>query len=267
MWAPNCAEWMLAALGLLRAGAVLVPLNTRFKGGEAAYIIRDAGASTLVTVRGFLGADYPAMLDGQDTGDLARIAPAARREARGAGRRRPRRAGDRPRGVPRRRRGRRPGDVGGPGRRRAARRPLGPHLHLGHDRPSQGRGGDPRAVAADVRDVVVHRRAHAPATATSSSTRSSTPSGTRRASWPASWPAPPWCPSPSSTPAAVMARIGGRAHQRAAGTADPLPDAAGRPPARRATTCRRSGSGSPAPPWCRSSWCRRCATSSASTPC
>ena len=73
LWAPNCAEWMLAALGLLRAGAVLVPLNTRFKGGEAAYIIRDAGASTLVTVRGFLGADYPAMLAGQDTGDLARI--------------------------------------------------------------------------------------------------------------------------------------------------------------------------------------------------
>ena len=73
MWAPNCAEWMLAALGLLRAGAVLVPLNTRFKGGEAAYIIRNAGATTLVTVRGFLGADYPAMLVGEDTGDLARI--------------------------------------------------------------------------------------------------------------------------------------------------------------------------------------------------
>jgi len=73
LWAPNCAEWMLAALGLLRAGAVLVPLNTRFKGGEAAYIIRDAGASTLVTVRGFLGADYPAMLAGQDLGDLVRI--------------------------------------------------------------------------------------------------------------------------------------------------------------------------------------------------
>ncbi len=72
MWAPNCAEWMLAALGLLRAGAVLVPLNTRFKGGEAAYIIRDAGASILVTVRGFLGTDYPGMLAGEDTGDLAR---------------------------------------------------------------------------------------------------------------------------------------------------------------------------------------------------
>ena len=73
IWGPNCAEWMLAALGLLRAGAVLVPLNTRFKGGEAAYIIAASGASTLVTVRGFLGADYPAMLAGQDTGDLARV--------------------------------------------------------------------------------------------------------------------------------------------------------------------------------------------------
>jgi acyl-CoA synthetase (AMP-forming)/AMP-acid ligase II len=73
IWAPNCSEWMLAALGLLRAGAVLVPLNTRFKGGEAAYIIGDSGASTLVTARGFLGADYPAMLAGQDTGDLARV--------------------------------------------------------------------------------------------------------------------------------------------------------------------------------------------------
>ncbi len=73
VWAPNCAEWMLAALGILRAGGVLVPLNTRFKGGEAAYIMRDAGVSTLVTVRGFLGTDYPAMLAGHDTADLARI--------------------------------------------------------------------------------------------------------------------------------------------------------------------------------------------------
>ncbi len=73
VWAPNCAEWMLAALGALRAGAVLVPLNTRFKGGEAAYILRNAGATTLVTVRGFLGTDYPALLQGEDTGALARI--------------------------------------------------------------------------------------------------------------------------------------------------------------------------------------------------
>ena len=73
VWAPNCAEWMLAALGALRAGAVLVPLNTRFKGPEAAYIVRNAGATTLLTVRGFLGVDYPALLEGEDVGPLARI--------------------------------------------------------------------------------------------------------------------------------------------------------------------------------------------------
>jgi acyl-CoA synthetase (AMP-forming)/AMP-acid ligase II len=73
VWAPNCAEWMLAALGALRAGAVLVPLNTRFKGGEAAYILRNSGATALVTVRGFLGFDYPAMLAEEDLGDLTRL--------------------------------------------------------------------------------------------------------------------------------------------------------------------------------------------------
>ncbi len=72
LWAPNCAEWMLSALGAVRAGAVLVPLNTRFKGPEASYVLRAAGASTLVTVRGFLGVDYPALLDGEDVGGLSR---------------------------------------------------------------------------------------------------------------------------------------------------------------------------------------------------
>ena len=73
LWAPNCPEWMLAALGALRAGAVLVPLNTRFKGGEAAYIVRSSGARVLVTVRGFLGVDYPALLAGEDLGALEHI--------------------------------------------------------------------------------------------------------------------------------------------------------------------------------------------------
>jgi HIP---CoA ligase len=73
MWAPNCAEWMLAALGALRAGAVLVPMNTRFKGAEAAYILRTSEVSTLVSVRGFLGVDYPSLLSGEDVGALRRI--------------------------------------------------------------------------------------------------------------------------------------------------------------------------------------------------
>jgi len=73
IWAPNMAEWVVAALGLVGAGAALVPLNTRFKGPEAAYVIAKARARALFTVRGFLGLDYPAMLDDEDVHDLERI--------------------------------------------------------------------------------------------------------------------------------------------------------------------------------------------------
>ena len=59
VWAPNCAEWIVAALGAVGAGAVLVPLNTRYKGAEAAYILRASGARILFTVQGFLGHRLP----------------------------------------------------------------------------------------------------------------------------------------------------------------------------------------------------------------
>ncbi len=45
-------------------------MNTRFKGTEASYVLRMSGATTLVTVRGFLGVDYPALLEGEDVGAL-----------------------------------------------------------------------------------------------------------------------------------------------------------------------------------------------------
>ncbi len=62
IWAPNSAEWVVAVLGLWEAGAVLVPVNTRFKGVEAADILVRSGAKLLVTVTDFLGTDYLAML-------------------------------------------------------------------------------------------------------------------------------------------------------------------------------------------------------------
>src|SRR5687768_15539754 len=39
VWAPNRWEWIVAALGAHAAGAALVPINTRFKGSEAAYVL------------------------------------------------------------------------------------------------------------------------------------------------------------------------------------------------------------------------------------
>lgn len=73
IWAPNCLEWVLAALATTSIGGVVVPLNTRFKGSEAAYILRTAKVRTLCTVEGFLGFDYPAMLVGEDVGALAHV--------------------------------------------------------------------------------------------------------------------------------------------------------------------------------------------------
>src|SRR5256714_7209091 len=62
MWAPNIWEWVVALGGIHAAGAVLVPLNTRFKGPEAAYILEKSEAKVLCTVSGFLDTDYVAML-------------------------------------------------------------------------------------------------------------------------------------------------------------------------------------------------------------
>ena len=48
VWAPNSLEWIVAALGVTTAGGVLVPVNTRFKGAEAAYVLARSGARVAV---------------------------------------------------------------------------------------------------------------------------------------------------------------------------------------------------------------------------
>ncbi len=73
VWAPNIREWIIAGLGLQRAGAVLVTLNTRYKGPEAAQILRSSGAKMVFSIGSFLGCDYPALLDNEDTPDLEEI--------------------------------------------------------------------------------------------------------------------------------------------------------------------------------------------------
>jgi acyl-CoA synthetase (AMP-forming)/AMP-acid ligase II len=75
LWAPNSARWIVAVLGLWRAGAVLVPVNTRFKGVEAADILGRSRARALVTVTDFLGTDHLGMLrsTGADLPDLRTV--------------------------------------------------------------------------------------------------------------------------------------------------------------------------------------------------
>jgi acyl-CoA synthetase (AMP-forming)/AMP-acid ligase II len=62
VWAPNTLDWIVAALGAVSAGAVLVPLNTRFKGAEAADVLRRSGTRLLFVTGTFLGTSYVASL-------------------------------------------------------------------------------------------------------------------------------------------------------------------------------------------------------------
>ncbi|MDE1684654.1 FadD3 family acyl-CoA ligase [Streptomyces neyagawaensis] len=62
IWAPNSLDWITAALGAVSAGAVLVPLNTRFKGAEAADVLARSRAKLLFVTGTFLGTSYVASL-------------------------------------------------------------------------------------------------------------------------------------------------------------------------------------------------------------
>ncbi|HEY6532660.1 MAG TPA: AMP-binding protein, partial [Acidimicrobiales bacterium] len=86
IWAPNCAEWIVAALGTWAAGAVVVPVNSRFKGGEAADVLRRSSARMLVTVTDLLGSDLVALLAGSgvELPDLETIVVVQGRVSEGA---------------------------------------------------------------------------------------------------------------------------------------------------------------------------------------
>ena len=58
IWAPNSAEWIVAAFGLLTAGGVLVPVNTRFKAAEAHDIVVRSRAKAVLVQQGFLGLEF-----------------------------------------------------------------------------------------------------------------------------------------------------------------------------------------------------------------
>jgi acyl-CoA synthetase (AMP-forming)/AMP-acid ligase II len=63
LWAPNSQAWIAASFGVYLAGAVLVPLNSRYKGTEAEHVLRASRARLLITVTDFLDRDLLAELD------------------------------------------------------------------------------------------------------------------------------------------------------------------------------------------------------------
>lgn len=73
VWAPNLSEWIIAACGVHAAGGVLVPLNTRMKGAEAADILERSRTKVLVSVGDFLHNYYPDLLAGLRPSTLGHV--------------------------------------------------------------------------------------------------------------------------------------------------------------------------------------------------
>jgi len=70
IWAPNSATWIVASFGVYLAGAVLVPINTRYRQAEARHILATAGARLVFTVSDFPEADCVGMLAGINVASL-----------------------------------------------------------------------------------------------------------------------------------------------------------------------------------------------------
>jgi acyl-CoA synthetase (AMP-forming)/AMP-acid ligase II len=66
IYAPNTHHWVTSALGVLYAGATLVPINTRFTAAEALDVIDRSGARALFVAGEFLGVDRQAALEDAD---------------------------------------------------------------------------------------------------------------------------------------------------------------------------------------------------------
>jgi len=74
VWGPNDHYWVLAALGTLSAGGVLVPVSTRFTAPEALDVIGRSRARALFVAGDFLRVDrLGALLRAAEPGDLGRL--------------------------------------------------------------------------------------------------------------------------------------------------------------------------------------------------
>ena len=72
LWMPNIPEWVVCYFAVARIGAVVVPMNTRYKTHEVEYILGDSEATTLFAVGDFAAIDYLSMI-GEIRGNLPNL--------------------------------------------------------------------------------------------------------------------------------------------------------------------------------------------------
>jgi acyl-CoA synthetase (AMP-forming)/AMP-acid ligase II len=70
---PNSIDWLLAFVGGLMAGAIVVPVNTRFTDAEAGYVIDDSGSSVVVAPGSALPDGEPYVYEAATRSDIAAI--------------------------------------------------------------------------------------------------------------------------------------------------------------------------------------------------
>src|SRR3954454_4550349 len=63
IWAPNCAEWVLAQFASAKVGAILVNVNPAYRTSELEYALDHSGCRMLIAAREFKGSDYVAMVE------------------------------------------------------------------------------------------------------------------------------------------------------------------------------------------------------------
>lgn len=49
IWLPTCAEWIVALCAIARIGAIIVPVNTRYKADEVHFVLQHADVKVLIT--------------------------------------------------------------------------------------------------------------------------------------------------------------------------------------------------------------------------
>ncbi len=62
VWAPNCAEWMIAQYATAKIGAILVNINPAYRASELEYALVQSGCGTLIIAPPFRSQDYAAIL-------------------------------------------------------------------------------------------------------------------------------------------------------------------------------------------------------------
>ena len=62
VWAPNCAEWIVAQYATAKAGIIQVNINPAYRLHELEYVLNKVSCKALITAAQFKSSDYIDML-------------------------------------------------------------------------------------------------------------------------------------------------------------------------------------------------------------